>query len=382
MKTEFLRSPSRHWPVVLAASFLLGGCSSGGSTSPPGDAAATDVKLTAAQMQHVQLYTVVESPFHKAIHTNGTVDFDQDRATSVLAPISGPVIKLLVAPGDRVQKGQALAYVESPDFAAAVGAFRKADAAARNARRIADVDKDLLAHKGVSDREAAQAQSDAVGAESDRDAARQALAALGVDSATIGKIGKGIDTPFSGGAIRAPLDGIVVERLITPGQLLQAGTTPCFAIADLSRVWVNAQVFGGDVGQVNVGDSAEIDAGGTTLKGTVTNIANEVDPNTRAVTARVSVDNPHGALKKQMYVPVTIVARGESHGLSVPVSAILRDDENLPFVYVAQPDGGFARAHVTPGYRDGDRSVVNHGLHAGDKIVAQGAIFLRFIESQ
>jgi cobalt-zinc-cadmium efflux system membrane fusion protein len=66
----------------------------------------------------------------------------------------------------------------------------------------------------------------------------------------------------------------------------------------------------------------------------------------------------------------------------VPVSAILRDDENLPFVYVAQPDGGFARAHVTPGYRDGDRSVVNDGLHAGDKIVAQGAIFLRFIESQ
>ncbi|HZW50962.1 MAG TPA: efflux RND transporter periplasmic adaptor subunit, partial [Rudaea sp.] len=336
-----------------------GGCSSGGSVNAPASAAPGDVKLTAAQMQHVDLYTVAEAPFHKSIRTAGTVDFDQERSTSLLAPISGPVMRLLVAPGDHVKKGQALAYVDSPDFAAAVGAFRKADAAARNARHIADVDKDLLAHKGVSDREAAQAQSDAIGAESDRDAARQALAALGVDEKSITAIGNGKDVAFSGGAIRAPLAGVVVERLITPGQLLQAGTTPCFAIADLSRVWVNAQVFGGDVGQVNVGDSAEIDAGGTTLKGTVTNIADEVDPNTRSVTARVSVDNPHGALKKQMYVPVTIVARGESHGLLVPVSAILRDDENLPFVYVVQPDGGFARAHVRPGYRDGDRNVVD-----------------------
>ena len=383
MKIEAFDSSALRWAAwLVAAGIFLGGCSSGGSVNAPASAVPGDVKLTAAQMQHIDLYTVAEATFHKSIRTAGTVDFDQERSTSLLAPISGPVTRLLVGPGDHVKKGQALAWVESPDFAAAVGAFRKADAAARNARHIADVDKDLLAHKGVSDREAAQAQSDAIGAESDRDAARQALAALGVDSATIEKIGKGIGTPFPGGAIRAPLDGIVVERLITQGQLLQAGTTPCFTIADLSRVWVYAQVFGNDVGQVNVGDSAEIDVGGATLKGTVTNSADEVDPNTRAVTARVSVENPHGALKKQMYVPVTLVARGESHGLLVPVSAILRDDENLPFVYVAQPDGGFARAHVTPGYRDGDRSVVNDGLHAGDKIVAQGAIFLRFIESQ
>ncbi len=350
--------------------------------NPPASAAPGDVKLTKAQMQHVNLYTVAEAPFHKSIRTNGTVDFDEDRATGVLAPISGPVTKLLVAPGDHVKKGQVLAYVDSPDFAAAVGAFRKAEAAARNARRIADVDKDLLAHKGVSEREAAQAQSDAIGAESDRDAARQALVSLGVDERSIAAIGDGKSIAFSGGAIRAPLAGIVVERSITPGQLLQAGATACFTIADVSRVWVNAQLFGDDVGQVGVGDSAEIDAGGTTLKGTVTNVAAEVDPNTRAVAARVSVDNPHGALKKQMYVPVTIVARSESEGLLVPVSAILRDDENLPFVYVVQTDGGFARAHVTPGYRDGDRAVISNGLQAGEKIVAQGAIFLRFIETQ
>jgi cobalt-zinc-cadmium efflux system membrane fusion protein len=368
--------------AVASALFMLAGCSSDAGVNPPASAAPQDVKLTTQQRQHIQLHTVAEAGFHQSIRTAGTVDFDADRATAVLAPISGPVSKLLVAPGDRVKKGQALADVQSPDFAAAVGAFRKAEAAARNARRIADTDKDLLAHKGVSEREAEQAQVDAIGAESDRDAARQALAALGVDAVTIEKIRAGGEPSLRGGVIRAPLDGIVVERLITPGELLQAGTTACFTIADVSRVWVLAQVFGGDVGQVGVGDSAEIDAGGTTLKGTVTNVAAEVDPNTRSVAVRVSVDNPHGALKKQMYVPVRIVSRHEARGLLVPASAILRDDENLPFVYVAQADGGFARAPVTPGYRDGDNVQIDGGLHAGDTIVAQGAIFLRFIEAQ
>ena len=383
MKIESVRSSGWNLPsVVAAAAFLLGGCSSGAGVSPPAATTPNDVKLTAEQRQHIHLYTVAEEHFHKSVQTSGTVDFDEDRATGMLAPISGPVAKLLVAPGDRVKKGQALAYVDSPDFAAAVGAYRKAEAAAKNARRIADVDKDLLAHKGVSAREAAQAQSDAIGAESDRDAARQALAALGVDAKSIAAIGSGKDVAFPGGAIRAPLDGIVVERLITPGQLLQAGTTPCFTIADLSRVWVLAQIFGGDIGRVSVGDGAQIEVGGATLKGRVTNVATEVDPATRSVAARVTVDNPRGVLKKQMYVPVTLVSATQSSGLLVPVSAILRDDENLPFVYVAQADGGFARRHVTPGYRDGDSYQIDSGLKAGEQIVAQGGIFLRFIETQ
>jgi cobalt-zinc-cadmium efflux system membrane fusion protein len=368
--------------LLIAVGFLLSGCSSGGSVNPPAAAASGDLKLTAEQSKHINLYTVAESKFHRDIQTSGTVDFDEDRATGVLAAISGPVSKLLVAPGDRVKKGQALAYVESPDFAAAVGTFRKAEAAARNARRIADVDKDLLAHKGVSDREAAQAQSDAVGAESDRDAARQALVSLGVDDKSIAAIAGGKDVAFPGGVVRAPLDGIVVERLITPGQLLQAGTTACFTIADVSRVWVLAQVFGGDIDQVSVGDGAEVRVGDAVLKGTVTNVAAEVDANTRSVAARVSVDNPHGTLKKQMYVPVTLVARAESSGLLVPVSAILRDDENLPFVYVAQAGGGFAREHVTPGYRDGDKYQIDEGLNAGEQIVADGGLFLQFMQSQ
>lgn len=377
-----MKSDSRIRALAIFALACLAGCASKANDAPPASTKPSDVKLSTQQLQRIVLFTVADEHFHESMRSNGTVDFDNERATGVLAPMSGPVTKLLVAPGDRVQKGQALALVHSPDFAAAAGAYRKAQAAATNARRIADVDKDLLAHKGVSEREAAQAQSDAIGAEADASAALQALVALDIDPKALDALRQGKAAPQIEGVIRAPLAGTVVERLIAPGQLLQAGTTPCFTIADLSRVWVMTQLFGDDANRVSAGDTAHVDAGSTTLEGTVTNVAAEVDPATRAVLARVSVDNPHGVLKKQMYVPVTIVSRKDSTGLLIPAAAVLRDDENLPFVYVAQADGGFARRPVVLGYHDGEHDLASEGLHAGDKIVAQGAIFLRFIETQ
>jgi cobalt-zinc-cadmium efflux system membrane fusion protein len=100
------------------------------------------------------------------------------------------------------------------------------------------------------------------------------------------------------------------------------------------------------------------------------------------VTARISVENPDGLLKKQMYVRVRIHSQQEQRGLLVPVSAILRDDENLPFVYVVQTDGSFAQRGVTLGYRSGDRYDITAGLQAGDRVVTDGAIFVRFMQTQ
>jgi cobalt-zinc-cadmium efflux system membrane fusion protein len=368
--------------TVLAAA--LAGC--GAKSDPKADASATarNVTLTSAQLQHVRLYTVASSSFHKTVEASGVVDFDNDQATSVLAPFSGPVSRLLVQPGQQVRKGEALALVDSPDFAAAIGAYSKALATARNTRKLADVDKDLLAHNGVSQREAQQAQTDAVGAESDRDAALQALVALQLDPKAIRDIQEGRPGSRAEGAIRSPIAGTVVEKLITPGQLLQAGTTPSFTVANLSRVWVMAQISGSDLASVNVGDAAEVETGVGVggLTGTVANVSALVNPDTRAVIARVDVANPAGLLKKQMYVRVRIRSRQESTGMLVPVSAVLRDDENLPFVYVADPAGGFARRHVTLSDRVGDQYAIPEGLRPGDRVVVDGGVFVQFMQSQ
>ncbi len=94
------------------------------------------------------------------------------------------------------------------------------------------------------------------------------------------------------------------------------------------------------------------------------------------------VDNPGDLLKKQMYVQVSLESQKEQTGTLVPVSAILRDDENLPFVYVTQPDGSFARRHVELGGRIGDRYAIPDGLKAGDQVVTNGGLFMQFLQSQ
>jgi len=373
--------------AVVAATCLawLAGCSpktdTSAQTAPP---VAREVTLTADQQQHLRLYTVSTAGFRRTIDTTGVVDFDNDQATSVLAPFSGPVTRLLVEAGDKVKKGQPLAEVESPDFAAAIGTYAKALAIAQTNRKLADIDKDLLQHNGISVREEQQAQTDAVGAEADRDAALQTLRSLDVYAGAIASIEHGRPVSRVQAVIRSPIAGTVAEKLITPGQLLAAGTTPAFTIADLSRVWVLAQLSASEQGAVGVGDTATIETGvgAHSLPGTVANISAEVNPDTRAVTARVAAANPGGVLKKQMYVRVRIQARAESTGVLVPVSAILRDDENLPFVYAAQPAGAYARRPVTLGDRVGDQFNILSGLQGGERIVVDGGLFVQFMQNQ
>jgi cobalt-zinc-cadmium efflux system membrane fusion protein len=374
----------RSLAVAAVAAAVLTGCS--GKTDQPQapPAAPANVKLSAAQQQNVHVYTVGSSTFHKTIETTGVVDFDNDQATSVLAPISGPVSRLLVSLGQKVKKGEPLAAVESPDFATAISAYHKALATAQTDRRLADLDKDLLQHNGVAQKEAAQAETDAVNAEADRDAALQGLVSLNVPEQTIKDLQQGRTVSRVEGMIRSPIAGTVVEKLITPGELLAAGATPSFTVADLSRVWVMAHIFGPDLAVVALGDSADVmtGVGSTSFSGKVDNISALVDPDTRSVAVRVVVDNPRELLKKQMYVRVRIQAREESSGLLIPVSAILRDDENLPFVYLVGSDGSFARQHVTLGSRTGDQYLIAEGLNAGDRIVVDGGIFVQFMQNQ
>src|SRR5690349_13085021 len=359
--------------VAAALTLMLAGAC---SSSPDEKAAApivANVRLTKAQRAHIQLYTVVPVGYRQKIEVPGTVDFDNDQATSVVSPFTGPVTRIFVALGQQVSKGQPLAMVASADVANAVAAYRKAAVAAANARRVATADRDLAAHNGISTREAAQAETDAASAEADRVAAAQALASLGAGP------GSGLN-----GIIRAPVSGVIADKTVTPGQLLQAGSSTAFTVANLSQVWVLAQVAPDDLSKVGLGDAATIDPGNGTgpFHGTVQNIGSAVDPNTRAIVARIVAPNPGGLLKKQMYVDVSIESGRVSTGLLVPVSAVLHDDENLPFVYVAMPDGTFIRRHVTLGYRDDRNYDVTSGLASGDRIVSNGALFLQFMQSQ
>jgi membrane fusion protein, heavy metal efflux system len=370
--------------IAVAGGILLAGCSHPEQNSASPAVSATNVTLTTAQRQAIHLQTVTNSRFGRTIETTGTVSFDSNRTTTVLAPISGPAAKLLVSLGTEVKAGDALAVIDSPDYAAAISAYRKGVATAKNARRIADMDEQLFKGDAIARNDMEQAQTDALNADADRDAALEQLHSIGVDNQIIENIQKNLPVTNISGVIRSPLAGIVVEQLITPGQLLQAATTPCFTVADLSQVWVLADIYETDLSSIALGDTADVITSATTNAhpGTVDNISAIVDPNTRSIAVRVGAKNPDGILKKQMYVRVQIHSQNQSTGVLVPVSAVLRNEENLPFVYVAQADGSFQRRGIVLGTRMGDQYEITSGLKDGDQVVIEGGLFVQFLQDQ
>jgi cobalt-zinc-cadmium efflux system membrane fusion protein len=366
--------------VALAIAATLAGCgahkSDEAATAVSNDSAIT---ITPAQRGQILTAKVEEQTYNPTILTTGTVNFNGDKSTQVIPAISGPVSRLLVDVGDSVHAGQALAMVASPDFAADVAGYRKAETALHNAQRIATLDEKLFASDALAKADLDQARSDLSAAEADRDAAIQQLAALGVDSASIDAIRQGKQVPGAQSAIRSPIPGVVVERLITQGQLLQAGATPAFTIADLSSVWVMGNVFEGDAAAVFKGEPVmtRIEGVADSFPGRIDFVGALVDPDSKAMAVRVLVPNVHDRLKENMLVHVEIRGARPRAAIVIPVAAVLRDDDNLPFVYVDAGNNRFNRRRIALGGRTGDVYEVTGGLRVGEDLVTQGALLLQ-----
>ena len=382
---RFTRNALARW--VLGA--CIAGCSAKSAETVAADTTVADgaaapgvFTLTPEQQQRIHVIAVQATPYRSTVEATGTVAFNGDLSTQVLSPVSGPATRVVVSPGAAVQRGQPLAYVSSPDFAAAVAAYRKAQTAYRNAKRIADRDSALFQNDALARGELEQAQSDVAAADADLEAAVQQMRALGVDEADIRSVQQGRAGAIEA-IIRAPIAGTVVEKLITPGQLLQAGTTPAFTIADLRTMWVMANVFANDLKDVAVGEPVDIftDASSVPMTGRVDYVASLVDPGTKAVSVRILAPNVNLVLRKDMFVHVAIKAASERSGLLVPTSSVMRDEQNLPFVFIATKNG-YLRRRIELGSRVGDRYAVVSGLASGDRVVAEGALFLDFAQSQ
>ena len=370
--------------LLVGAVAVAAGCDGPGrghpdqGNSPPGT-------LSPAQRARLELAPLKPRTFRPTTEVTGTVAFNGDISTQVLAPISGPVARILVEPGTKVTAGQALAIVASPDYAAAVAAYRKAEATAVNLQRVADLDAQLFKNDALARRELEQAETDAATAAADREAALEQLRALGVDSTGLDAIKQHRVVAGPQGTVRAPIAGTVVEKLITPGQLLQSGATPCFTIAGLSSVWVMAHVFEAELTDVASGDSADVrltDDTTRAYRGRLTYVGAIVNPDTRATDVRVLTANPGEALKRDMFVRVSIYSRRPRTGLVVPASAVLRDAQNLPFVFVASSGGTFVRRPVQLGGHVGPDIEVTGGVAPGDTLITQGGLFLQFAENQ
>jgi cobalt-zinc-cadmium efflux system membrane fusion protein len=368
-----------------AALFVVGAACSSKEAGTVADTVASQpqgLTITAEQRQRIHTVPAQSVSFRPVVEATGNVAFNGDRSTQVLSPVSGPATRVIGTPGMVVHRGEPLALVSSPDFASAVADYRKAQSAFRNAKRIADRDSALFKNDALARGELEQAQADLAAAEADVDAAVENMRALGVDEAQIQAVKDGKTTSIAA-IVKAPIDGTIVEKLISNGQLLQAGSTPCFTIADLSTMWVLANVFANDLPDVSIGQPADVitDASRAPIPGRVDYIASLADPGTKAVQVRILAPNNNRVLRRDLFVRVQIKSAAEHHGILVPVSSVLRDEQNLPFVFVAMGKG-FGRRRITLGTRVSDKYEVTGGLAVGDQVVAEGALFLQFAETQ
>jgi cobalt-zinc-cadmium efflux system membrane fusion protein len=374
--------------VTLAVTLALAGCGGGGeqaskmtsfSTTESAQSRAELFSLPADQLAHIQIYTVAQAPLARTLRLSGAVAYNAFQTTPVITQVGGPVSRILVAPGEQVKAGQEMLYVTSPDYSVLRSAYIKARTAFQLADRFFKRAQDLYAHKAISEADLEQAESNRSQAEADLQSSEQAIRILGIANPD-DLINK---PPSPEVALLAPLAGEVVERLCSPGQLLQAGATQCFTLSNMSSVWVLVNIYQNDVAYVHVGDEVTIDneAYQGVVRGKIQFIAPALDPTTRTLQARIEASNPGERLKKDMYVTALVRAGVIPNALLVPDAAVLRDTENMPYVYIQTGNNQFARRMVTLGESQGGKTQITTGLQPNDKIVGDGSLFLQFQNS-
>lgn len=390
MPTMSLWMPRRRY---FAAALLAPGifqCACGNGKIGPG-AEAEQAKpvqagfftVAADQMAHLRVVTVGTRVWQTAVVTTGTVDWDADHTTQAITQVNGPISRILVDTGSKVKAGDPLLFVSSPDVANAISAYRKARNREAFNKRIVDRMNILLDRGAVAAKDVESSVADYNDARTDVQTSLQALRIFGITQQEIDQAeqqGTAISTEL---AVRAPISGVVVQKLVSPGMLIQAGTTVCFMLSDPSTVWVWGHIFDRDLPSVRTGDAVEETnpASARTFRGVVNYMGAFVDPATRTTPVRIVTQNPEGLLKKDMFVEASIHTGTQSNVLAVPTAAVLRDDKNEPIVYVQVEPGKFAQRSVTIGTQQDSMVAITGGLQKGETVLADGSLFVQFATS-
>jgi membrane fusion protein, heavy metal efflux system len=329
----------------------------------------------------VEVVAVQPTRLARTLRLTGAVAYNAFKTTPVISQVGGPVSRILVVPGQHVNEGDAMLDVTSPDYSQLLDTYLKAADSFRLADRNYARAKDLYEHHAIAERDLQQAESDRTQAQADLNAADQGLKILGIKNPQDLADANAPSTALI--PLLAPISGEVVERLVSPGQVIQAGQTQAFTISDMSTVWVLANVYQNDLAYVHSGDDVAVttDAYPDTFHGKISYVSPALDPNTRTLQARIVVDNKGEKLKRDMYCTVTVTAGTITNAIAVPDAAILRDDENQPFVYLETNNNRYGRRPVDIGESQNGQTQVLTGLSAGNRVVANGSLFLQFANS-
>ena len=361
-------------------------------TSSPVEASLPRYVPSAAEWASLTVEPVTERVFRAEHVTEGKIAVNEESSTPIFSPYAGRVTKLLVKPSDTVEKGQALFIVEATDtvqglndFVAALSALNSARSKLNLAQIVEHRANDLYEGKAVPLKDWQQSQADLSTAQNDMRSAETALEAAHDRLRILGRSEEQIatfertrqisaDTP-----IHSPIAGTVVQRKVGPGQFINSGASdPVFVIGDLSTVWLTAFVRETEAAGVAVGQELTFSLlalPGREFKARIDYVSAAIDPTTRRLLVRATIDNKDGLLKPEMFANVTIYSGGDHPSIGVPKQALIYEGDHVR-LWVVHDDKSIELRDIETGLINGDLVEVRTNLKAGEKIVTRGSLFI------
>jgi cobalt-zinc-cadmium efflux system membrane fusion protein len=317
----------------------------------------------------------------------GKIEVNPNRVAHILLPVAGRVTGVMVKLGDAVREGQPLLAVQSPDADAAMSTYLQAQASVTQAKAAvgkaqADLDRlrDLFTHNAVAKKEVLDAENALTQAKA---ALAQTVAAHEQAAQRLALLGLKPGGFKQQVIVRAPLAGKVLDLSVVPGEFRNDTSMSLMTIADLSTVWVAADVPESYIRFVQIGEPVEINLvayPGETFEGRVMRIADIVDPQTRTIKVRAEMQNPQERFRPEMFGSIHHIEAKKAVPV-LPAGAIVQGDEH-PMVFVEQAPGQFRQTRVTIGKRTGDLTPILSGVRAGERVVVDGVMLLSGLSSQ
>ena len=361
--------------AVLTSAALVG-CNKEGAKAP--SAQAIDPAMVVPEeglLAQLKLATPALQPVSETLRVAGSIDFDEQRLARIGASVTGRVVQIDAILGQSVRKGDILARLNSSELSSQQLAYLKARAELELNRRNAERAQLLFDSDVIAAAELQRRQSEYQISLAETRAAADQLQILGVSPAAIERLGRegAVDSVTP---VVSTLDGVVVERKVAQGQVVQPADS-LFVVANLSRVWAVAQVPEQQVNKVTVGHLVHIQVpalGNETVVGRLIFVGQTINPQTRTVLVRTELDNADGRLKPEMLASMLIEGVAVER-LVVPASAVVRESDE-DHVFVAEGEGAFRLVKVKLGPEQGGQRVVLSGLKGGERVVIDGGFHL------
>jgi membrane fusion protein, heavy metal efflux system len=342
-------------------------------------AADGTIELSDAQLKSISIEAAPQRQFPQERTAYGSIDFNEDRSVQVFTPYQGRIIEATPVLGDTVTKGEILFTIESPDLIQAESTLIAAAGVLDLTTRALARAKDLYQKQALAEKDLEQAESDQQTAEGALRAARDAVRIFGKTDADIGRMIKlrQIDRSL---IVPSPISGVVAARNAQPGLFVQPANPPApYTIADLSTVWMNANVDEDDSALYRVGQEVRVSVPafpGRVFTGKISRIATAVDPNIHRLLVRSEVPDPNHELRPGMFASFVISTGAPITATAAPLESVIREGDGTQTVWVTSDRRHFKQRVVKIGVQnEGYRQIVE-GLQPGELIATKGALLL------